>query len=400
MTVGIDEPFKTLGQLLRSTQEFWQPVAFHTPSSQFSEPLGEISKKLLSLSSTQKETLHYEPSPLASMLKTQIPEMVEILTLSELPIAAKLDAASLPSVDPRFYAGIPGRKWQQVQDFSASLHISERSFLEYCAGKSHLGFYLEHCFGKEVLAVEWQKSLVQQANQRANTRGHKLLSKAINVMNSECAAYFQEPRHVVALHACGELHERMLALCVEHNIHDLSLAPCCYHKRKAECYMPYSQIGKNSQLRLSKTDLHTAVMETVTAGNTVKKKRKTLQIMRLGFDLLQRDLLCGDSFLPLPSMPLSWSRVSFEDFCRHCALQTQMSIPANINWQSYWQRALQRFEEVAAFDLLRALFRRPLELWLNMDKASWLSAHGYQVSLSTFCDRQVSPRNILLQATR
>jgi hypothetical protein len=75
-------------------------------------------------------------------------------------------------------------------------------------------------------------------------------------------------------------------------------------------------------------------------------------------------------------------------------------LPQRIDWQAYMQRAHARFHEVSALDLIRAMFRRPLEIWLNMDKALWLQAHQYEVSLSTFCERQVSPRNILLQAKR
>jgi hypothetical protein len=44
--------------------------------------------------------------------------------------------------------------------------------------------------------------------------------------------------------------------------------------------------------------------------------------------------------------------------------------------------------------------RRALELWLAFDLAEYLETCGYEPSLSTFCDRQLTPRNLLLTARR
>ena len=51
-------------------------------------------------------------------------------------------------------------------------------------------------------------------------------------------------------------------------------------------------------------------------------------------------------------------------------------------------------------ELLRGLFRRPLELWLVLDRALYLEEQGFQVTLGTFCATQLSPRNLLLLAER
>jgi len=56
--------------------------------------------------------------------------------------------------------------------------------------------------------------------------------------------------------------------------------------------------------------------------------------------------------------------------------------------------------EVRNLELLRNLFRRPLELWLLLDRALYLQEQGYHVKLGTFCDYQLSPRNLLLLAER
>jgi len=56
--------------------------------------------------------------------------------------------------------------------------------------------------------------------------------------------------------------------------------------------------------------------------------------------------------------------------------------------------------EVRNLELLRGLFRRPLELWLNLDRALFLVEQGYVVRLGSFCETAFTPRNLLLLAER
>lgn len=49
-------------------------------------------------------------------------------------------------------------------------------------------------------------------------------------------------------------------------------------------------------------------------------------------------------------------------------------------------------------ELVRHVFRRAIEVWLVLDRALYLQQHGYQVSIKTFCEKQLTPRNILILA--
>ena len=51
-------------------------------------------------------------------------------------------------------------------------------------------------------------------------------------------------------------------------------------------------------------------------------------------------------------------------------------------------------------ELVRGLFRRPMELWLVLDRALYLSERGYEVQLGEFCDSHLTPRNLMLLAQR
>ncbi|MDI9244031.1 hypothetical protein [Marinobacter sp. CHS3-4] len=58
----------------------------------------------------------------------------------------------------------------------------------------------------------------------------------------------------------------------------------------------------------------------------------------------------------------------------------------------------QRLEQVRRHELVRHLFRRPLELWLVLDYAVFLEEQGFRVRLGTFCERALTPRNLLIDA--
>jgi len=63
-------------------------------------------------------------------------------------------------------------------------------------------------------------------------------------------------------------------------------------------------------------------------------------------------------------------------------------------------RSWQRLAQVRNLELLRGLFRRPLEIWLLLDRALYLQEAGYQVQLGEFCATSLTPRNLLLLAEK
>jgi hypothetical protein len=55
---------------------------------------------------------------------------------------------------------------------------------------------------------------------------------------------------------------------------------------------------------------------------------------------------------------------------------------------------------VRNLELVRGLFRRPLELWLVLDRALFMVENGYDVEVGEFCDSHLTPRNLMLIAQR
>jgi hypothetical protein len=147
-------------------------------------------------------------------------------------------------------------------------------------------------------------------------------------------------------------------------------------------------------------DLGLPLSETVTAGARVRRQRDLSMARRLGFDLLQREINGVDQYLPTPSLPTAWLDKPFADYCRELAALKGMPDVGRPDWPALEAAGWERLAQVRNLELLRNLFRRPLELWLVLDRALFLQEQDYDVQVGTFCDSQLTPRNLLLLAER
>ena len=48
--------------------------------------------------------------------------------------------------------------------------------------------------------------------------------------------------------------------------------------------------------------------------------------------------------------------------------------------------------------MVRGVFRRGIELWVDLDRACYLAEAGWRVQLGTFCSRALTPRNLAITA--
>jgi hypothetical protein len=183
-------------------------------------------------------------------------------------------------------------------------------------------------------------------------------------------------------------------------MHSLHLSPCCYHLTTATQYQPFSRAGRGSGLVLSRDDCRLAVQETVTAPRVTARRREKKNAWRLGFDALQRQLRGVDDYLPVPSIPDAVFPGNFADFCGYAASLKALALPAAIDWPHFEQLGWQRQARVSRMELPRHAFRRALELWLALDRALYLAECGYSVTVGTFCDRRLTPRNLMIRASR
>lgn len=326
---------------------------------------------------------------------------VEQLTeLIELP---RMPAVAAPPPE-RLAHRVSGRKWRQIVAFAARVHIAPgQSVVEWCAGKGHLARTLARSHCTPVTGLESDARLCREGQALAEQQGVSLRLEEQDVLAPDVLRWLHPATHVVALHACGDLHLRLLDLAAQTGC-AISLAPCCYQRTMHERYQPLSETGRElagrHALVLTRQDLALAVQETVTAPGHTQRQRRRAKAWRLGFDLLQRELRGVNAYLPVPSLRYGNLPADFQGFCRWAATEKELALTSSIDWKARERAGWMRLEEVERLEQVRHLFRRPLEVWLALDRARRLEEAGMRVDLGSFCDREVTPRNLLLRASR
>lgn len=389
--------FQALDSFLLAHQHLWRPKPFTHQQLPWESLHPELANWLRSRSLAEAEAAHNHPE----LLDAPAPLTAIATQAITLSAVGALPSQPRPSPSPRLSAGVPGRKWQQISAFAACLQFQQppRHWLDWCAGKGHLGRLLAQD-GSPLSCLEYDSALIeagQQLSLRAELNAEHHLQ---DVFAADTAEHLQRQHTAVALHACGDLHVRLLQLASSASCQQLAVAPCCYNRIHSDSYQPLSTAARTSALQLSKDDLGLPLSETVTAGARVRRQRDSSMARRLAFDQLQRELSGLDQYLPTPSLPAAWLDKSFAVYCQELAALKGLPEPAERDWAALEAHGWQRLAQVRNLELLRALFRRPLELWLLLDRALYLQAQGYQVRLGSFCAPQLSPRNLLLLAER
>lgn len=389
--------FQALDAFLLEHQGLWRPRPFQHLQLPWEARYPELAQWLRQRSLADAETAHNHPEQLDApapfaQLAAQSRGLAEL---------AELPANDLPAMRARLNVDVPGRKWQQIEAFAARLQFDQAPahWLDWCSGKGHLGRRLLQP-GQCLTCLEYDPALVASGEQLSRHHGLAASHVQQDVLADTVAAQLAAGHSPVALHACGDLHARLMQLASQAGCRQLAIAPCCYNRTSASQYQGLSTAGQASVLQLSLDDLGLPMSETVTAGARVRRQRDQSMAWRLGFDLLQRQLRGVDDYLPTPSLPSHWLDKPFAEYCRDLAALKKLPTIDVQDWPALEAAGWQRLAQVRNLELLRGLFRRPLELWLVLDRALFLQQQGYQVRLGTFCPAHLTPRNLLLLAQR
>ena len=389
--------FAELDAFLIEHQALWKPRPFTHLQLPWETSYPELALWLRGRSLEDAELAHNHPALLDA------PEPFATLAAQSLQLSAigELPAYALEQAGHRLNVDVPGRKWQQIEAFASRLKFTRQPthFLDWCAGKGHLGRRLLQA-GQQLTCLEYDPALV--ASGQALSQRHHLHALHVeqDVLAAEAASLLNSAHTPVALHACGDLHVRLIQLASAAGCQQLAIAPCCYNRISLTAHEAISSPGKRSTLQLSLDDLALPASETVTAGARVRHQRDTSMARRLAFDLLQRQLRGIDQYLPTPSLPSAWLDKPFAEYCHHLAAFKDLSTIGTQDWPAVEAAGWQRLAQVRNLELLRGLFRRPLELWLVLDRAIFLTEQGYTVRLGTFCESPLTPRNLLILGER
>ena len=389
----VEARFQALDAFLIEHQGLWKPRPFTHLHLPWETQHPELAQWLRQRSLDDAETCHNHPHDLPAPAPfAQLAAQARALSAVD-----KLPTQPLAPARHRLNVDVPGRKWEQIEAFGSTLQFAQAPthWLDWCSGKGHLGRRLLQA-DQALTCLEYDPALIAAGQALSDHHGLPATHRLQDVMADVAIHAEHTP---VALHACGDLHVRLLQLASAVGCKQVALAPCCYNRITADTYQPLSNAGRASTLQLSIDDLGLPLSETVTAGKRVRLQRDTSMARRLGFDQLQRELRGLDEYLPTPSLPARWLDKSFADYCRELANLKGLSTGEQ-DWAALEAHGWRRLAEVRNLELVRGLFRRPLEVWLVLDRALFLGENGYKVDVGTFCDPALTPRNLMVLAER
>ena len=392
--------WQQLNDWLGRLENMWRPSPFAEPEPDWISHYPALQDWLGTLSDDDLDYYDLDPEKLAERLADFLQEADRYGGLVFIPAFAVPDDAVTRCTLPETAAtDMPGRKRLQAGAFAASLLPLQEPVLDWCCGKGHLSRTLVRAGAPRASGLEWNAALVEDGNRLAERFADPVRIEAGDVMAG--AANWHKAGHGVALHACGDLHRRLLTEAVAADVARISFSPCCYHLTTADEYQPLSaRVGHSSRIKLLKEEMRLAVRETVTAPQRVRKQGNRASQWRLGFDGLQRAVTGNDRYLPVPPHPSRLMKQGFEAFCHWAAEQKGLSIPPGTDFAHWLEHGARRLHYVRRHELVHHLFRRPLELWFVLDYVLYLEEAGYRVTLGTFCDRALTPRNLLLDAQK
>ncbi|MFF7707488.1 methyltransferase [Pseudomonas sp. NPDC007930] len=394
---GLQGHFEALGRFLSEHQGLWRPAPFTVLACAWERQHPALADWLRQHSVEHADAA--QANPYALPAPAPYPALAEhAQALCELPA---LPSAAVAAPPQGLATGVPGRKWAQIEAFASHLMFAAptRQWLDWCAGKGYLARRLA-AGGAPARCLEWDPALVSAGQALSERHGLAVQHLAQDVLAAGAAEQVPAGSTPVALHACGDLHLRLLALARQAGYPQLAIAPCCYNRTQAEQYQPLSRAGQASGLHLSRQDLALPASEAVTAGRHVRRQRDQSMAFRLAFDLWQRALGGHDRYLNTPSVPVAWLHKPLRQWCLDMAAVKGLAVATEPDWAHLEQQGWARLAQVRNLELLRNLFRRPLELWLVLDRALYLQEAGYQVQVGTFCPPALTPRNVMILAER
>ena len=386
----LTEQFTALDSLLMNTRSYWQCTAFDFDCL----PWPELHDPLTALTDQDVAELDTDQAQLYQFFSPYIPGIEQLSQLASLPVITS------SRTDYPFWIsnGIKGRKFTQLQDFVGALPANDQPVLEWCAGKGHLGRMLAFNGAPSVHSIELQSHLCEQGQKSAQQQGLAMQFSQADVLTDNTQDFFNPQTHAVALHACGALHQTFMHQASAAKVTQISFSPCCYHLFTENNYQAMSEQAKRSALNLTHRDLKLALQETVTAPSRVGKVRKTEVEWRLGFDALRKSVTGELAYVSVPSVNKAIFSDSFESFCKWAADKKALKLPKDIDYNKFLLIGQARKKITERVELVRHVFRRAIEVWLVLDRALYLQQQGYHVSVTTFCEKQLTPRNILILA--
>ena len=388
-----------LADVISAGERLWRPRPFLEPSLPWERDHPALSRWVRGRSDAELDRWGADPgAALAS--RPELRDTVRRLQrLCSLPAATRPEKGPIPPSDPR---AIPQQKRAQIHAFREAVQgrlPQGGTIVDWCGGKGHLGRTLAADVDGCVRVVERRIDLYEQSRTLAEAAAVKWDGVRGDARAPLTGGSLAGASAAVALHACGELTDALMEGVLRHRVPRTWIAPCCPHRvPERETYRPRSHAGRATGLTLDGIGLRLATADDSGRSATRTGGRRHAMLWRLGLDHLLREASGVDAYHPPGPTVRGLLRRPFSEFCESVAERMGRPLPPDWSVERTLAHARERLHAVRALALVRSVFRRPIEIWLALDRALRLQEGGMTVHVSQLCSRGVTPRNVLIQA--
>ncbi len=394
---SLKEPLLKLGSALHACRHLWQPEPFLCATSPWEQSEPRLDAELRALTDAQVEKLLAEPTLCTQWLKTVVSEQIEPLLAWQPDVQSRQRLICQPPIA----AGIPGRKWQQINYFSDLIEpLSPLStHLDWCSGKGYLATTLEHNHNlASSHCLEIASNLCSAGRVRAERFNLKTHFHCCDVLQPLAEDLLTLGKRQTALHACGGLHRSMLKQ-ASSTADQIILAPCCYHLFNEGPDSRLSVAAGKLPLSFDPATLRVPLLETVTGGARVQRLRATELSWRLAYEAWRKEVTGDTNYRPLVSAPKAIFNQDPSKFFQWAAQQHGVQWHA-VDTLPYVRAGRAQFLRNERLGIVRQGLKRFVEHVILLDLGCYLEEQGFQTSIVEFCPRDITPRNLAIVAVR
>lgn len=315
----------------------------------------------------------------------------DVARIVDLPIAecAAPEVAATRRASPR--------KMQQIAAFAAALpRVTDATsrVVDIGSGHGHLTRHLAKELGLQ--AEGWERDAERVAV--ANALTHDACTRFVTTDVRDAAATLRAGDLVVGLHACGALGDLATAAAAAAGA-ALALVGCCMQKREGD----RSPLAKgDASLTLGRAALGLGNVRDGDDGveaDLVERTASRVNRMALGLLLVQAGLT-----LPrggeMRGLNRRRANRSLPDLVAAAFAVRGLPAPSIDDQARAADAARALYTHQRRWELPRTMLARALEVWVALDRAVFLARAGYRCNVEVLFPARVSPRNIVVLATR
>lgn len=317
-----------------------------------------------------------------------------------------VENAPRPHLNERSQRYVPERKLRQIAVLQTRLaeHPPTGTLIDWCGGKGHLSRNIAAHFGVNARVLERSTAVIHDGRSLSESHEVPLTFFEVDVLSADSLTLqraFGDAHTGLALHACGELSAVFLEEATRSELQQLLVIPCCPHVTGQHSHWRALSASEHAEaLALTTPDLKLAIADDVVAPERVRQQRQREQLWRLCADLYFRQELHRSAYVTVGVLPSAAFRVPLEDFMALQCEKQALTPPTPAALTHLLEQAREELRLVHAAGIVRAMFRRPLELYTVFDRAAYLQSTGWDVRVERVFQRSSSPRNLMIFARR